>query len=129
MEEEIQIFFSNLRLLGTEVVDLDGMCKQYRVPVNAQMFQKQNHKGMALLLKPLLCYFDPNYESLFAECWFPFGLAQMKPFKETCLFIGADLVNKSVIDDNIVTKPIIENATGIKMWRCLRQLSDLIVTL
>ena len=127
MENEIQIFFNNVRLLGPEVLDLDGLQKQYRVPVNSQMFQKSNHKGMALLIKPLLCFFNEGYTALFETSWFPFGLAQMKPFKETCLFCAKELQDQGRLQEGIVTKNIIENAVGIKMWHALRRLSDAIV--
>lgn len=128
METEIQIFFNNIRLLGSDVLDLDGLQKQYRVPVNSQMFQKSNHKGMALLIKPLLCFFNQTeYTALFENSWFPFGLAQMKPFKETCLFITKELEQQGKIHEGIITKSIIENAVGIKMWHALRRLSDAIV--
>ena len=127
MENEITIFFQNVKLLGPEILDLDGLVKQYRVPVNSQMFQKSNHKGMALLIKPLLCFFDETYEGTFETSWFPFGLAQMKPFKDTCLFIATDLVEKGRIPNNLISKSIIENAVGIKIWHAFRRLSDIIV--
>ncbi len=37
MEEEIQILFNNMRLLGA---DLDALQKQHRVPLSSQMFIK-----------------------------------------------------------------------------------------
>ena len=69
-----------------------------RVPVNAQMFQKSNHKGMAIILYPLLCHFDPDFcVPLFEECWFPYDLAQMKDFKSTCLFIADELARRDIL--------------------------------
>ena len=58
MEEQIQIFFNNLRLIGPNHIDFESLSKQMRVPINAQMFQKSNAKAMAVLLYPLLCFFD-----------------------------------------------------------------------
>ena len=55
MEDEIRHLFNNLKLLQ---VDLDHLQKSTRVPINAQMFQKANHKGMALLIHTLFCLFD-----------------------------------------------------------------------
>lgn len=82
MEDEIQIFFNNIRILGKSLVDFESVSQQMRVPVNAQMFQKSNHKGMAIILYPLLCHFDPEFcVPLFEECWFPYDLVQMKEFK------------------------------------------------
>ena len=79
MESEIQIFFNNVRLLGPKIIDFETTSKQVRVPVNAQMFQKSNHKGMAIILQPLLCFFDePFFRPMFDTCWFPYGLAEMK---------------------------------------------------
>ena len=51
----------------------------------------------------------------------------MKPFKETCLFIVSEIVERGIIPDGLVTKMILENSSGIKMWSCLRKLSDVIV--
>jgi hypothetical protein len=53
------------------------------------MFQKSNHKGMAVILYPLLSFFDPeNFKSLFNDCWYPYGLQEMKIFKQTCFEIA-----------------------------------------
>ena len=110
MDQEIEIFFNNIRLLGAEVLDLEAVVGQYRVPVNTQMFQKTNPKGMAILLKPLLCFFDPDkYDQLFEGCWFPFGLAQMKPFKETCVFVSSEIQQ---IPQGLITKPLLESSSG-----------------
>lgn len=57
MEDEIRILFNNMRLMGT---DLTLLQKATRVQINSQMFQKANHKGMALLVHTLLCLFDPD---------------------------------------------------------------------
>ena len=35
MEEEIQIFFNNLRLIGPELIDFESLSKQMRVPINS----------------------------------------------------------------------------------------------
>ena len=79
MEDEIQILFTNIRLLG---IDLDQLQKQYRVKINSQMFEKQNPKGMALIIHELLCYFDEdNYRPQFSVCWFPYTMVEMKEFK------------------------------------------------
>lgn len=51
----------------------------------------------------------------------------MKPFKDTCLFIATDLVEKGRIPNNLISKSIIENAVGIKIWHAFRRLSDIIV--
>ena len=57
MEEEIQILFNTLRLLGT---DLDSLQKQFKVPIQSQMFVKSNPKGMALLIHTILCFFNED---------------------------------------------------------------------
>ena len=51
----------------------------------------------------------------------------MKPFKQTCLFVADELVQEGVLPEGVITKSIIENASGIKMWHALRTLSDLLV--
>lgn len=60
MEDEIRILFNNMRLLG---VDLTLLQKSTRVQINSQMFQKANHKGMALLVHTLLCLFDDKIKA------------------------------------------------------------------
>lgn len=60
MEDEIRILFNNMRLLG---LDLTLLQKSTRVQVNSQMFQKANHKGMALLVHSLLCLFDDKIKT------------------------------------------------------------------
>lgn len=81
-------------------MDFESVSKQVRVPVNAQMFQKSNHKGMAVILCPLLKFFDRNdkygYAQLFEASWFPYALAEMKQFKQTCLFVANDLAQRGV---------------------------------
>lgn len=52
------------------------------------MFQKSNHKAMAVVLYPLLIFFDPDFKTLFNDCWYPYGLQEMKIFKQTCFEIG-----------------------------------------
>jgi len=52
-----------------------------RVVINAQMFQKSNHKAMAVILYPLLIFFDSDFKELFNDCWYPYGLQEMKMFK------------------------------------------------
>lgn len=97
MESEIQIFFNNIRLIGPKLVDIESGSKQVRVPVNAQMFQKSNHKGMAIILYPLLCFFDePFFRPMFDTCWFPYGLAEMKQFKQVCLDIALILEKRGI---------------------------------
>ena len=63
MEDEIKILFDNLRLLE---VDLALIQKTNRVQINSQMFQKANHKGMALLVYTLLCLFDDKIKNNFS---------------------------------------------------------------
>ena len=88
MEEEIQILFNNLRLIGA---DLDALQKQYKVPLSSSMFLKPNPKGMALLLHTLLTSFDTendengNIKSRFAVCWFPYTMIEIKEFKAIVL--------------------------------------------
>ena len=87
MEEEIQILFNTLRLLGA---DLDALQKQYKVPMSAQMFTKANPKGLALLLHTLLLMFDgepDDFKSSFAICWFPYTMVELKEFKACALTI------------------------------------------
>jgi len=63
---------------------------------------------MAVLLYPLLKYFDKEdkfgYAKLFEPCWFPYALAEMKAFKQTCFFISNDLNQKGIFSDHILTK-------------------------
>ena len=103
-EATIQIFFQTLKLIGAEEIDFEGLAKQYRVPVNVQMFQKSNPKGMALLLYPLLCYFDrERYGKLYEseQSWFPYALAEMKSFKQISLFICNDLAEKNIFSGEL----------------------------
>ncbi len=89
MEDEIQIFLTNLRLLGT---DLDALQKQYKVPISAQMFVKSNPKGMALLVHTLLCHFgEEDFKPMFSVCWFPYTLVELKEFKVIALQINDSL--------------------------------------
>jgi hypothetical protein len=46
-------------------VDLAAIQKATRVQINSQMFQKANHKGMALLVHSLLCLFDDKIKTMF----------------------------------------------------------------
>jgi len=87
-----------------------------RIPVTAQMFQKVNHKGMAVILHPLLCHFDKKFEDLFDGCWFPYALAEMKDFKQTCFFISEELQKRGLFSHCILNKQVLENAQGSKMW-------------
>jgi hypothetical protein len=81
MEDEIRILFDNMRLLE---VDLAHLQKSTRIPINSQMFQKANHKGMALLVFTLLCLFDDNKDKIkssFSHCYFPYSMVEMREFK------------------------------------------------
>ena len=121
-----------------------------RVPISASMFQKANHKAMAVMLYPLLIFFDrKTFEPLFEKCWFPFALAEMKEFKITCLFVADELARRGIFpghhatpvvtavakgerpadvyQNNILTKQVLENASGVKIWHALREISDIAV--
>jgi hypothetical protein len=90
MEDEIQILFNNLRLMD---VDLDMLQKQYKVPLNPQMFVKSNPKGMAVLLHTLICLFDDAaFRPLFSVCWFPYTLVELKEFKQIALQVCNDIL-------------------------------------
>jgi HAUS augmin-like complex subunit 6 N-terminus len=77
-----------LRLMGA---DLEQLQKQYKVPLNSQMFIKSNPKGMALILHTLLCLFDEDqYRPMFSVCWFPYTMVELKEFKAIALQICTD---------------------------------------
>ena len=82
------------------------------------MFVKSNPKGMALLLHSLLCLFDnEEYRPRFtAGCWFPYTMVEMKEFKSVALEIVSELVSQGRLGPGIVTKAVLETASGVKMW-------------
>ena len=89
------------------------------------MFVKSNPKGMALLVHTLLCLFDEeNSRIRFSACWFPYTLTELKDFKQVALDISADLVSQGRLQSGIITKAVLESASGVKMWQSLRTLSD-----
>lgn len=88
------------------------------------MFAKANPKGMALFLHTLLCLFDDEaHRSLFSVCWFPYTMVELKEFKAIALQICEErLVGR--LQPNVVTKAVLETASGVRMWQTLRTLSD-----
>ena len=99
-----------------------------RIPVNAQMFQKSNQKALAMLLYPLLILMLEPFpkaqkykliNNLNAN-WFPYGLTEMKAFKQVCMQICDLLAEAHLIPGNqdesgkmtntVLTKNIMETA-------------------
>ena len=104
---------------------MDLLQKQYKVPLNSQMFAKSNPKGMAVLLHTLICLFDDQvYRPLFAVCWFPYTLVELKEFKQIALNLCGCLREQGRLGPNVITKAVVETASGVKMWQSLRQMSD-----
>ena len=80
---------------------------------------------MALLLHELLCFFDEeSYKPQFSVCWFPYTMVEMKEFKSIVLTITDELIQKNKFAKDIITKSILETASGVRMWQVLRTLSD-----
>ncbi len=52
----------------------------------------------------------------------------MKPFKENLIFIVEELESQGRIPVGLITKSILDNASGVKIWSALRQLSDVLVS-
>eukprot|EP00347_Sterkiella_histriomuscorum_P009030 403342797 len=122
MEEEIQILLNNMKLLD---IDLEQLQKTHRVPISSQMFAKSNPKGMALLVHSLLVQFNvEEYTSKFSICWFPYTMVELKEFKSIALEICQELILKGHLQPNIITKSVLETASGVKLWQALRNLSD-----
>jgi len=48
----------------------------------------------------------------------------MREFRKVAEDVAADLVAKGKINESDMTKGAMETATGIKMWSCLRAVSD-----
>lgn len=92
------------------------------------MFQKANHKGMALMVHTLFCLFDDDkYRHQFSRCWFPYSTIEMREFRKVAEEVAADLVIKGKISEADMTKGAMETATGIKMWTSLRAVSDAVL--
>jgi hypothetical protein len=124
MEDEIKILFDNMRLLEVDLVLLQ---KTSRVQINSQMFQKANHKGMALLVFTLLCLFDEKIKNSFSHCWFPYSMVEMREFKVAAESVAQDLVAKAKLQPTDLTKGVMETAAGIRMWASLRAVSDAVL--
>ena len=125
MDDEIKVLFNNLRLLN---VDLDLLSKSTRVPINSQMFQKANHKGMALLIHTLICLFDEKeYTKEFSVCWFPYSMVEMREFKNVAEKITQELVSKGKLGPTDLTRATLETAAGVRMWASLRTVSDAVL--
>ena len=72
---------------------------------------------MALLLHPLLCIFDPiRYKSMLSVAWFPYSLVEMKEFKSLATEIMQELVTSKVMPTLVVSKAVLETASGSKIW-------------
>ncbi len=81
------------------------------------MFQKANHKGMALLVYTLLCLFEPEkYKQMFTPVWFPYGLVEMREFKVIAAKICDELAAKNRIGPTDLTKGVMEVSSGVRMW-------------
>ena len=141
MENEITIFFNNMRLLPGLESAVETHSKQVRIPISSQMFQKSNMKGLAILLYPLMTMMievlpkgqQTKLAASITSNWFPYGLAEIKCFK-TAVMQAADALataghlpgqeDKSCFRNTVLTKNVLETAQGSKVWRALRLLSD-----
>ena len=55
---------------------------------------------MAIILYPLLCFFDrDNFPLKFEGCFFPYALAEMKQFKQVCINIGEILEKRKIFPE------------------------------
>ena len=92
------------------------------------MFVKSNPKGMAMLVHSLLTSFDTEegeIRSRLALCWFPYTMVELKDFKQIALQVCSDLlIPQGRVQPNILTKALLETASGVKIWQSLRTLSD-----
>jgi hypothetical protein len=92
------------------------------------MFVKSNPKGMALIVHCLLTSFDTEegeIRSRFAMCWFPYTMIELKDFKQIALQVCSDLlIPQGRVQANILTKALLETASGVRIWQSLRTLSD-----
>lgn len=93
------------------------------------MFQKANHKGLALLIHTLFCLLDDshdsnNYRQQFSVCWFPYSTIEMREFKNITEKIAIELTNKGKIGATDITRATLETASGIRVWTSLRAISD-----
>lgn len=90
------------------------------------MFVKANPKGMALMVHTLLCLFDEGeFKPMFSVCWFPYTMVELKEFKTLALHICSNILTpQGRLAGGVVTKAVLETASGVKMWQVLRQVSD-----
>ena len=104
-----------MRLLN---IDIAALQKSTRVQINAQMFQKANHKGMALLVHALLTAFDGEESTIaaFSHCWFPYSMVEMREFKLVVEKVVQDLVNRGKLQATDLTRATLESAAGVRMW-------------
>ena len=57
-------------------------------------------------------------------CWFPYTMVELKDFKQVALEITGELVGQGRLQGGVITKAVLESASGVKMWQSLRVLSD-----
>lgn len=105
------------------------------------MFQKSNIKGLAILLYPLMTMMvevlpkgqQAKLVGAMTQNWFPYGLAEMKLFKNAVAAAADALAaigqlpsqeDKGVKRNAVLTRNVLETAQGSKVWRALRLLSD-----
>jgi hypothetical protein len=61
---------------------------------------------------------------MFAVCWFPYSMVEMREFKNVAATIIQELVTKGLLGPTDLTKAVLETAAGIRMWQGLRAVSD-----
>lgn len=101
-----------------------------RIPISAQMFAKSNIKGLAVLLYPLLLHLleagilpkgqSHRLAQSMTMNWFPYGLAEMKGFKQACMNVADAIAANGAlpgeadaegqIKNSVLTKNVMESA-------------------
>ena len=76
--QDDEVFFQNINLLG---FDKDAQEKDFKIPIQRNMFNKANQKGLAVLLYFVLCSMNPEFKGRYAMWWFPYSMSDMKEFK------------------------------------------------
>lgn len=117
-----EVLFQNLNLLGFDKTQNE---KDFKVLIQRDMFNKINQKGLAILLYFLLCHMKPEFKGKYAMCWFPYTMAEMKEFKKITLEYFNILQTEGLVPHSqILSKSVLETASGRRVWEMLRYLSD-----
>ena len=68
----------------------------------------------------------PEFKGKYAMCWFPYTLAEMKEFKKITLEYFNVIQNEGLVpsQSSILSKSVLETASGRRVWEMLRFLSD-----